>query len=71
MLRKKGICISLIFYFYSLLLVGPLRPNHEHEHPPLLRQKTVSPQPMLDSKSAFFGKFFLLSFGNFFYTYFV
>lgn len=33
---------------------APFRGNIEIEHPPLLRQKTVSPQPMLDSKSAFF-----------------
>ncbi|CAE1285263.1 CSPP1 [Acanthosepion pharaonis] len=33
---------------------APFRGNNEIEHPPLIRQKTVSPQPMLDSKSAFF-----------------
>ncbi|XP_036362229.1 centrosome and spindle pole-associated protein 1-like isoform X3 [Octopus sinensis] len=33
---------------------GGYKYNYENGHPPLLRQKTVSPFPMLDSKSAFY-----------------
>ncbi|GAB1600993.1 centrosome and spindle pole associated protein 1-like [Argonauta hians] len=33
---------------------GSYKYNYENGHPPLLRQKTVSPLPMLDSKSAFY-----------------